>query len=474
MERKLSVEDVVELHKAFFRKFSPVNAQIESYHKYLKMIPEIIHEHSELKIPDKARNEIHIINFGEVKFSTPSIKEKNLEIRRVLPHECRKRNLNYSGAVFVDVHVRIEDDKGNHVRDVFYPQEFLFKNPVMVRSCLCYTSDPFTWDKGDFFSMGESLEDPGGYFIMKGNEKVIVSQEKRRYNVPIITLVKNNPRYCLMNELRSWNENKIRSTSTIKMMLGNNSSSIFIDVLCPFINWNIPCILLFKALGVQTLDEMKYYVAGTEQQRLNEGEEFYHYLQQVFNNYPEYLRMNQQDSIAYIASKGVKGMAEEKKSKSVINILNNEFFPQLGLTPDETKRKKTLYYLGYMIRRLLIAYVYVADAKRLGKNLNEATFLDDIDSYANKRIDCAGQLLAYLFRQSFREALKTITKRNYNALNKKGTRYPSEERNVSMREVFDFVEISNDLKYSLNTGNWYLKKRVGMQTLIPQKGSPRS
>ena len=54
------------------------------------------------------------------------------------------------------------------------------KIPVMVGSKLCYT---YRTDPEERIFINECTEDKGGYFIIKGSEKVLVGQEKEAHNI---------------------------------------------------------------------------------------------------------------------------------------------------------------------------------------------------------------------------------------------------------------------------------------------------
>ena len=68
------------------------------------------------------------------------------------------------------------------------------------------------------FNMGECRNDPGGYFIIDGNEKVIVSQEGRGDNLLYI-LNDFNDIYSCIAEIKSVSEDASKPKRTLSVRL---------------------------------------------------------------------------------------------------------------------------------------------------------------------------------------------------------------------------------------------------------------
>jgi DNA-directed RNA polymerase beta subunit len=79
--------------------------------------------------------------------------------------------------------------------------------PVMIGSSPCYLSDGMTEEDKNL------SVDPRGYFIVEGQEKVCIAQEKPRYNR--VFVYRDQPKTPFKAEIRSMHEFKIRSTSTL-------------------------------------------------------------------------------------------------------------------------------------------------------------------------------------------------------------------------------------------------------------------
>ena len=95
----------------------------------------------------------------------------------IFPHECRLRDLTYSGVIYVDVQYR----RGAEI--VTKRGQRIGRMPIMLRSNLCHLRNATD------SQMATALEcplDPGGYFVVKGTERVILVHEQISKNRPIV------------------------------------------------------------------------------------------------------------------------------------------------------------------------------------------------------------------------------------------------------------------------------------------------
>ena len=98
----------------------------------------------------------------------------------------------------------------------------------------------------------ECQYDPGGYFIVNGNEKVLISQEKIANNtIQVFKNPKNSSKYSFLCEIRSLHETQFAIPKLVSVKL-TNKSDIYnntIHILLPHMKEDIPVIVLFRALG---------------------------------------------------------------------------------------------------------------------------------------------------------------------------------------------------------------------------------
>ena len=112
--------------------------------------------------------------------SSPSI-YKNDTLSVMFPNEARLKNLTYQSHVLCNIGVHyIFHNQDGESKVVNFEKVNIGSIPIMIHSklCLLHKLDPIKLS--DF---GECPYDHGGYFVIKGKEKVILSQEKKVNNI---------------------------------------------------------------------------------------------------------------------------------------------------------------------------------------------------------------------------------------------------------------------------------------------------
>ena len=117
--------------------------------------------------------------------------------------------------------------------------------------------------------------DLGGYFLINGNEKVIISQEKVANNmIQVFKNPKNSSKFSHICETRSLNENAygIPKVSSIKITNKPNMYDNTLKISLPHMKQEIPLLVLFRALGSGSDKDVIYYIID------NNGSEIDHIL----------------------------------------------------------------------------------------------------------------------------------------------------------------------------------------------------
>lgn len=236
--------------------------QTESYDQLLDVFtPQALSEQAPIEVEDAANGLRHVVAFRGVRYDRPCVIEADGTRRNVTPDECHLRRLDYSVGVRVDVSYTIMR-RGMVVHSIVF-RDLLFDTfPCMVGSSYCWTSerpDMAMLDPGDV----------GGYTISTGAEKVVVGQEQApRDNFPFVTENKKTNQWKL--EIRSRNTFKIRSTSTLVMLLSpayvtshenqRRVCPVSISTTLPYVETTLPLPVLFKLLGVADVESMLPYI----------------------------------------------------------------------------------------------------------------------------------------------------------------------------------------------------------------------
>ena len=132
------------------------------------------------------------------------------EVRLLFPNEARLRNLTYSAGLYADILIRVEFAKPKDgepvIKEVILPKFPLLELPVMLHSKAC-----LLFNKPEEFlkSVGECPYDQGGYFIINGSEKVLVTHQEQAFNTLYIQNQEADPQIttyasisCLSPETR--------------------------------------------------------------------------------------------------------------------------------------------------------------------------------------------------------------------------------------------------------------------------------
>ena len=174
--------------KKYFDKNSLVKHQIDSFNKFVRYdISKIIKDTGDIICSVNGNKcEIKFFNFslGYINHVENDGTEMN-----ITPHECRLRNISYTAPMFIDI----------SVNDHLFEQCDIGRLPIMVKSDYCLLKN--------IEKTKECENDPGGYFIVSGTEKVIVSQEKMNNNQVYVFEKKSN-KIEYEAEIRSVKENE--------------------------------------------------------------------------------------------------------------------------------------------------------------------------------------------------------------------------------------------------------------------------
>ncbi len=158
-------------------------------------------------------------NGDKIYFGKPIIydEENNKPyVHYLYPNDARLRNMTYGITIHYDIDVEfIQYGESNTKTELVktYPNIYLGRFPIMLHSNLCILRGLSTEAR---FNLGECRNDYGGYFIIGGKEKVILSQEKFGDNMLYVKKYKPDEMYSYSCEIHSVSEDSskpIRFTS---------------------------------------------------------------------------------------------------------------------------------------------------------------------------------------------------------------------------------------------------------------------
>ncbi len=392
------------LIKKFFEENSFVNSDIESFNNFIEIaLQKIVDENSTI-LPTIIPHTIDEfkIKFGKVSIGKPQITEADGSKRPIFPIEGRLRKISYSAPLFIEVSAHVDGIQ----RESFTAQIGSF--PIMLKSKYCHL---YGLNEKELIEKGEDPYDPGGYFVINGTEKVLISIEDLAPNKMLVEESKLGPSKFVGKLFSEHGAYKIPHT------FEKRKDDIFYLTFTRV--KRIPLIVIIKALGLIKDEEIMNFI-GSE------------YKEEIFINLYEFVNIkNEEEALDYIAKKIGITQAKEIRIERMKEILDKYLLPHLGTDMDDR------VYKAYNLCKLLKKFIAVSHNK-IGT--------DDKDHYMNKRLKLSGVLLADLFRVNLKVLIGDLLY-NFQRIVKRG-KFPSIK--VIIRDKL----LTQRIYSSMATGNW--------------------
>ena len=154
----------------YFKTHSFVESNINSFNTFIeKGMHDIVKEIGDI-IPTVIPKEMQDfrIKLEKIWVEKPELVEADGSKRDIFPTEARIRSLTYSAPIFIEITAHIDGIQ----RESFVTQ--IGKIPIMLKSKYCHLHG---FKRDDLITHGEDPDDLGGYFIINGNERVLITVE---------------------------------------------------------------------------------------------------------------------------------------------------------------------------------------------------------------------------------------------------------------------------------------------------------
>ena len=443
--------DVID--KMFENNYIVNKIQQEPYNDFItNMVPLIISQYNPIiykyEDEDDKTYELHLI-VKNSRIVYPKVCDNDGTTHELTSSLSRLRNYTYSSKLIIDITKKTfiyNKNKELIESDEKMLQEITIgKLPIMVNSKFCLNSIKNKTE------LDECKYDNGGYFIINGIEKVIVSQE-RCINNKGLCFIQKNSKYKYILEMKSSIKGKFLPTKPLSIKLYSKDNIIngnYIRISMPYFKQDIPLFILMRALGfISDMEIIKLIV-------LDLSNIYYKDVMDVIeSSIEDSINVKTQEEALEFISNNLTNIPRDAKNKEKIYdyvnyLLTNEYIPHVGLS----HIKKGLY-TGYLVLKLIEC--------SLGKKE-----CDDRDSYLNKRIDNTGALLGALFRQYYTKMmkeLKTSCNKEFNNGSWKAT--DNFHNIINMSNIYKLIKptiIENGLKFALATGNFGMKNSFNKQ-----------
>jgi len=183
------------IHEYFSREHILINHHIESYNDLIdNILPSIISNVFPVKVNiKKAGIDSTEFSVKNIKLERPSYTEKNGCSKVMTPNIARLKNYTYSLQVVVDILI---ENKVNENSEIYELKNIILcKIPIVLKSKYCVYKEDI---------LSECKYDTGGYLIVNGNEKVLITQEKVVPNIiHLYPAPNNNTKYKYISEVKS-------------------------------------------------------------------------------------------------------------------------------------------------------------------------------------------------------------------------------------------------------------------------------
>ncbi len=417
--KKVINDYFLDILNSFVKERGLVRFQIDSYNDFItNRIPKIINEIGEIKpeVPELGEFKIKLGEFriGKENWG-PWFKEADGSERRILPSEARIRNLTYAAPMYVEMSPVMNGVEGETIWVNFGDL------PLMLKSKLCPLS---SMTKDELIEAGEDSDDPGGYFIINGTERILVLVEEIAQNKAIAAKVISGSSTEIVR-IHSEKDGYVQ-----RHIIERKKNGI---ITISFANVNkLPIAILLKSLGMESDRDIITLLSNDP----DVHEEFY------LNLYEAGVS-DSEDGLDRIGLH-IKIPQPEYRKERAIKLIDRYLLPHLGQEKD--KRMDKAIFLITAINKII--------KLNLGK-IEE----DDLDHYSNKRLRLSGDLLEILLRSILLGKWGLITRitYNYQKLTKRGRVPP-------LQAIVETNVLTNQLNSALAIGSW-----VGGRTGVSQR-----
>ena len=401
------------LYKAYFTKDKLVHHHINSFNDFIERgLQKVIDEVGiiETNIEDT------YVKLGAIRVENPTVTEADGSVERLHPNDARLRNLTYASPLRLEMTIVEGETEKEPV------EAMIGMLPIMIMSKVCNLAG---LSRDEMIEYGEDPLDPGGYFVVNGSERVIMTLEDLSPNK---ILVEYNQRYDDFIEVAKVFSQRQGYRSLVIVERGRRS---ILEVSFPSVSGRLNFVTLARALGLET--DMEIVQAVSDNPEI---------IKFMLENLEEAEVATKEEALEKIGGRVAAGQAKEYQKKRAAYVLDRYLLPHIGV--EEGDR----YAKGLFLARMAEACFELALGKR-GE--------DDKDHYANKRLKLSGDLMEDLFRVAFSRLTRDI-------------KYQLERASMRNRELNVITTVRADVLtermiHPLATGNW-VGGRTGVSQLL--------
>lgn len=403
-ECTISEEDTFEVLEKYFSSTSMADFQKKSFNDLISTsLQRIVTGEPDVKVVKK--NILYTIKYGQVHTERPSL-ITDKKTRPIYPHEARLRDETYAAPISVDTILSVKDLETGEVTETYHPKLTIGYLPVMLFSNLCNLHNKTA---EELVSLGEEAGDCGGYFIIKGKEKSLISQQRDAYDkVKIYKDKGGNGHYAEIRSMSLETGHSIMTQASMSIEGKITFSLPYID------NKSVPVGIVFKALGFgasvgeliyqgrNSLPDVNCFVPddtffATEDEYIEHQREIVDMVDMAFQRIVLNISKDSEtiktenEALDYLGKFSIHDIDEDRQRDYAKQALR-ELLPHMG---SFLPASHIAVFLGRMIKKLILTALGVR-------------MCDDRDGMSNKRIDDSGSLIADLLRLALKRHNKKV------------------------------------------------------------------
>lgn len=401
------------------------------------------------------------LRFTDVDLAKPTYSDGGSQLLTLYPANARKRKLEYNGILTVKAEV-YDTVTGEVSNSKVYK---LAKLPIMVKSSKC---NLLKADRRQLKLLGEDPDEPGGYFINKNGDRVVLIQEQLQFDKIIlmkdkddiyVARVTNEMDHSTVLTQVSYNvnpgkTNKIFKANLASMRITDEKES----KKKTYKGFNV--LILFRLLGVSNPGDIMRIIA-----LFLKKEHYKKTKPLLYNNLFEIMTIDNDVEVVYQKYKSINSkrvqeckadpsrefLTEEEKLCLLKNIIDRDVFPNLNNLPPRDGESAAVYQNRINKSKIFLLAIMLSKIVEFAAGVRK---LDDRDSWSNKRLETAGRLMDTLFRNAFKKQLSF-------GANKSGSTFsPAYTDVIPLESIASRVQseiITDSFKDSMNTIYWGVK-----------------
>ena len=440
-------EDLIPIIESALVKDSVISTTLNSFNHFVEHgIPQIIKDVFELKFSIDAKEGSERdptiekytldVTFDDVHIGNPTKYDHGTQQTSAMyPNEALLKDLTYCSGIYIDVTLvaKAYHKNGTVTNNSHTIQNAMIcKLPTMVKSKMC---NLYNRSKEAMIKLQEDPADLGGYFVIKGNQYIIINLESFKYNESREFINENYKNEVCWSDIISKPGDAFENSYNCVFKLLNNNCLIINLFKAGFKDIDVPFFLMFRALGVSSVKEIASLITYSFDEKDPITKQMLDIIEKAFA--AQYTDMNNilkadlakkgqtgigsvnnitnREDALYLLTKCVDGYDSYRNKfktgkeeddlnierflmNKLMTIIDIKLIPHIGITANAHKKKAA--YLGHIIRRMLLVHLGV---------LNPT----DRDSYKNKRINDAGFSYSRAFKTQFNFTVVQKLKRQF-------------------------------------------------------------